>query len=61
LPPAIKQAAILITTAFLKVRGDSSMTMMVTTQPTMSTPGADKFSSEMTAAADILNTYARVR
>jgi hypothetical protein len=61
LPPAIKQAAILVTTAMLKVRGDSSMTMMVTTQPTMSTPGSDRFSDEMKIAADILNTYARIR
>ena len=61
LPPAIKQAAILVTTAMLKVRGDSSMTMMVTTQPTMATPGSDRFSDEMRIAADILNTYARIR
>ncbi len=61
LPPAIKEAAILVTTAMLKVRGDSSMTMMVTSQPTMATPGSDRFSDEMRIAADILNTYARVR
>jgi hypothetical protein len=61
LPPAIKQAAILVTTAMLKVRGDSSMTMMVTTQPTMATPGSSRFSDEMTIAADILSTYARIR
>jgi hypothetical protein len=61
LPPAIKQAAILVTTAMLKVRGDSSMTMMVTSQPTMATPGSDRFSDEMRIAADILNTYARIR
>lgn len=61
LPPAIKQAAILVTTAMLKVRGDSSMTMAVTTQPTMSTQGADRFGDEMKIAADILDTYRRVR
>jgi hypothetical protein len=61
LPPAIKQAAILVTTAMLKVRGDSSMTMMVTSQPTMATPGSDRFSDEMRIAADILSTYARIR
>jgi hypothetical protein len=61
LPPAIKQAAILVTTAMLKVRGDSSMTMAVTTQPTMATPGSDRFSDEMRIAADILDTYKRVR
>jgi hypothetical protein len=61
LPPAIKQAAILVTTAFLKVRGDSSMTMMVSTQPSMSTPGSDRFSDELTTAASILDTYRRIR
>jgi hypothetical protein len=61
LPPAIKQAAILITTAFLKVRGDSSMTMMVSTQPTMATPGSDKFADELRTAANILDTYRRIR
>ena len=61
LPPAIKQAAILVTTAMLKVRGDSSMTMAITTQPSMSTSGVDRFGDEMKIAADILDTYRRVR
>lgn len=61
LPPAIKQAAILVTTAMLKVRGDSAMTMMVTTQPMLATPGSARFADEMTIAADILNTYRRIR
>lgn len=33
LPPAIKEATILATTAMLKVRGDASMTMGIGTQP----------------------------
>jgi hypothetical protein len=61
LPPAIKQAAILITTAFLKVRGDSSMTMAITAQPSMAVPGSERFSDEMKIAADILTTYSRIR
>lgn len=61
LPPAIKEAAILVTTAMLKVRGDSSMTMMVSTQPSMATPGSERFSDEMKIAADILQTYSRIR
>lgn len=61
LPPAIKEAAILVTTAMLKVRGDSAMTMMVTTQPMLATPGSARFADEMTIAADILNTYRRIR
>ena len=61
LPPALKQAAVLVTTAFLKVRGDSSMTMMVSTQPSMATPGSDRYADELKTAASILDTYRRVR
>ena len=61
LPPALKQAAVLVTTAFLKVRGDSSMTMMVSTQPSMATPGSDRYADELKTAASILDTYRRIR
>lgn len=61
LPPAIKEAAILITTAFLKVRGDSSMTMQVTTLPGSSVPGADKYGEELALASRLLSSYRRIR
>jgi len=61
LPPAIKEAAILVTTAFLKVRGDSSMTMGIGTSPSQSTPGKDKLSDEIKLAQDLLNPYCRIR
>ena len=61
LPPAIKEAAILVTTAFLKVRGDSSMTMGIGTSPSQSTPGKDKLSDEIKLAQDLLNPYRRIR
>ena len=61
LPPAIKEAAILITTAFLKVRGDSSMTMQVTTLPGTQMPGADKFGDELALASRLLSSYRRIR
>lgn len=61
LPPAIKEAVILITTAFLKVRGDSSMTMQVTTLPTIQAPGAEKYGDELALAARLLSTYRRIR
>jgi hypothetical protein len=61
LPPAIKEAAILITTAFLKVRGDSSMTMSVTTRPGTSFPGSEKFGDELMLAQRLLSSYRRVR
>jgi hypothetical protein len=61
LPPAVKEAVILITTAFLKVRGDSSMTMQVTTLPSSSVPEADKYGDELALAARLLTSYSRIR
>jgi len=61
LPPAVKQAAILVTTAFLKTRGDSSMTMAVTTSPGTALPNADKVGEEIALAMQLLQPYRRVR
>lgn len=61
LPPAIKQACILVTTAFLKTRGDSSMTMQVTTSPGTALPNADKVGQEIALAMQLLQPYRRVR
>lgn len=61
LPPAIKQAVILIATAFLKVRGDSSMTMMVAQQATISAPGTQQYADELALATRLLSSYRRVR
>jgi hypothetical protein len=62
LPPAIKQAVILITTAFLKVRGDSSMTMGVVSSANQSAmTGSNRYADELTLAATLLNSYARIR
>lgn len=61
LPPAIKEAAILVTTAFLKVRGDSSMTMAIGTSAGQSTPNKDKLSDEINLAKELLMPYRRVR
>lgn len=61
LPPAIKEAVLLITTAFLKVRGDSSMTMMVAQQATMSTPGSQEYADELVLASRLLTSYRRIR
>lgn len=61
LPPAIKQACILVTTAFLKTRGDSSMTMQVTSSPTTALPNSDKVGEEIALAMQLLQPYRRVR
>lgn len=61
LPTAIKEACILITTSFLKIRGDNSMTMNLTTQPTMNIGNAGRYSSEINLALDMVNKYRRIR
>lgn len=63
LPPAIKEAAILVTTAMLKVRGDSSMTMAVGTLPSYNaTPTmTENIGSDMAMAIDLLKPYRRIR
>lgn len=61
MPNAIKQACILITTAFLRVRGDKSTTMQVTTRPTGSISGGERYGNEIALALDMVNKYRRVR
>ena len=61
LPPAVKEAAILVTTAMLKVRGDNSMTMAVGTLPSQATPQTQNISSDMGMAMDLLKPFRRIR
>jgi hypothetical protein len=61
MPNAIKQACILITTAFLKVRGDNSMTMNLTTQPTVNIGNNARYSGDIALALDMVNKYRRIR
>jgi hypothetical protein len=61
LPNAIKQACILVTTAFLKVRGDNSMTMNLTTQPTVNVGNTNRYSGDIALALDMVNKYRRIR
>lgn len=61
LPPVIKEAAILLCTAFLKVRGDSSMTMAVSNHASQSLPGGDKLGQDVSMAKMLLNPYRRIR
>lgn len=62
LPTAIKQAAILMTTAFLRLRGDKSNTMNITTsaQPSNASTSS-RFGSDIQLALDMVNLYRRVR
>jgi hypothetical protein len=61
MPTALKQACILLTTAFLKTRGDGSMTMNITTAPTSNISGDMRYSSEIKLALDMIDKYRRVR
>lgn len=61
MPNAIKQACILITTAFLRVRGDSSLTMGITPRPQGTTRGAERYGKEIQLALDMVDKYRRIR
>ena len=61
LPTAIKQATILVTTAFLKTRGDSSLTMNLTTQPTANIGNNQRYAGEIALALDMVSKYRRIR
>jgi hypothetical protein len=61
LPTAIKQATILVTTAMLKIRGDSSMTMSITTAPSKNFIGSDRYGSEIALALQMVQLYRRIR
>lgn len=61
LPTTIKQACILITTAFIKMRGDNSMTMLVGTSPTANVDGAQRFGGDIASALEMIKLYRRVR
>lgn len=61
LPNVIKEACILITTAFIKMRGDSSTTMQYTINPSGNVPGATRYGNDIAVALDMVNKYRRIR
>lgn len=61
LPTAIKEACILVTTAFIKMRGDSSMTMNLTTSPVTNIGNQNRYSGDIQMALDMVNKYRRIR
>jgi hypothetical protein len=61
MPNALKQACILITSAFLKVRGDGSMMMSMTQRPVGQVQGSDLYGSNIKIALDMIDKYRRVR
>jgi len=62
LPPAVKQAAILATTAFIKVRGDTSLVMDVINTPLNHGRGdTQRITSDLSLAEDLLKPFRRIR
>ena len=61
LPTAVKQACILMTTAFIKLRGDNSLTMNITTAPSANISGSARYSSDISLALDMVDKYRRIR
>jgi hypothetical protein len=61
LPPAIKQACILTTTAFLKARGDNGLTMQITSTIDLAGTGSGAGSDELSAAKELLLPFRRMR
>jgi hypothetical protein len=61
MPGAVKEAAILVVTDFLKVRGDSSMTMAVTTRPSSGPSVQDIIGSDLALAKELLRPFRKVR
>jgi len=61
MPQAIKEAAILATTDFLKVRGDNSLTMAITTRANAGPAAGSVFGSDLELAKQLLAPFRRMR
>ena len=61
LPAAVKEACILVTSAFLKIRGDASLVMAVTTNPSRQVEGASGLGSDIAVAQELLKPFRRIR
>ena len=61
MPAAVKEAAILVVTDFLKVRGDNSLTMAVTTRATSGPSVQDIIGSDLALAKELLRPFRKVR
>ena len=61
MPQAVKEAAILATTDFLKVRGDNSLTMAITTRASAGPAAGSVFGSDLELAKQLLAPFRRMR
>lgn len=63
LPAAIKEATILMATAYLKIRGDASMTMQITNTANQQSPGqgSGRIGTEVSHVQELLKPFRRIR
>jgi hypothetical protein len=61
LPAAIKEACILVTSAYIKIRGDSSLIMDITNSPGQQVEGSQKVGSDIAHAQELLKPFRRIR
>jgi hypothetical protein len=63
LPAAIKEATILMATAYLKIRGDASMTLQVTNTASQQSPGqgSGRIGTEVGHVQELLKPFRRIR
>ena len=62
LPAAVKEAAILVTSAYLKIRGDASLTMGTTSAPNGTQIGdSQRVGTDIAHAQDLLKPFRRIR
>lgn len=61
LPAAIKEACILVTSAYLKIRGDASLIMDVTNSAGQQIEGAQKVGTDIAHAQQLLQPFRRIR
>ena len=61
LPAAVKEACILVTSSYLKIRGDASLVLDVTNRPGQQIEGSQRVGSEIAHAQDILKPFRRIR
>lgn len=61
LPAAIKEAAILVTSTFLKIRGDSALVLAVTNAPGTQVDGSQAMGNDLAIAQSLLKPFRRIR
>jgi len=61
LPAAIKEAAILVTSTFLKIRGDSALVLAVTNNPGTQVDGSQQLGNDLAIAQMLLKPFRRIR